>query len=100
MARTYWGYTASNGGPRTELEMTEALRTDTRPAAGAAPLWFVRLVQASPLSPVWTAVCIGAGLTLANFAVAGLSAGALPIDALFVSHAGLQPRSSFRNSCL
>ena len=49
--------------------------------------WFIRLVQASPLTPVWTAVCVGAGLTLANFAVSGLSAGALPIDAYFVSQA-------------
>ncbi len=43
--------------------MTEALRTDTRPPDGASPLWFIRLMQASPLSPAWTAVWIGTVLT-------------------------------------
>ncbi len=67
--------------------MIEALRTDARTTGNASPLWFVRLVQASPLSPAWTAVCIGTVLTLGEFAVAALSGGALPIDSFFVSRA-------------
>ncbi len=67
--------------------MTEVPRTEPRVADGAVVPWFVRLMQASPLSPLWTAVCIGASLTLAEFGAAAFSSGALPIDALFVSRA-------------
>lgn len=56
--------------------MTKALDTAPRAADGAGPIWFVRLLRASPLAPAWTAAWIGVGLTLVEFGVAALSGGA------------------------
>ena len=60
--------------------MSEALQTAPRAAYGSVVPWFIRLIEASPLSPAWTAVCIGAGIILTHLGVISLSSGAIPID--------------------